>query len=543
MSEIPSNDMSPEPRFPILDWQELGDTLHDRRTELPETLQHIHAQLTPDDYVIYIETPEIKQSTLPPAATREILRLCNASQPSEIGDYGAAVAGLSSIENQDVAALRKFEVAHGRDALEIALKLHHYHPELLRATILELASTQGIEQEAYAPGVPYRHEEPGRIILLNRDQDDPIGQKFSRRLNWGFPFYGSIDATPTFISAIAQYVKNHAANNFLEQRYQGKDGAEYTVADALDRSVGWVLQRLDQTPDGLLEFHNPDQPGKGMAAQAWKDSPFAYVHADGSRANYNDGIASVEVQAFAYDALRDAADLYQTTQPDQADVLRSRADELRKKIFDTFWVDHPTKGEFFALATDRDENGCLRTLDVRSSNMGRLLHSRLLEGNEPHVLHMRNETVRQLFTPGMLAAAGIRTLASDEKAYRANSYHTGSVWMWDSDACADGLERHNFHHLAWELRRRSWQTVQTTGKFPEFVTGDTDSISTNPSEVYVYNQRYNILHLFEQPTQEVQGWSVSAILANKRKYLAYKKQRASLPTSPFELAILGQVAP
>jgi glycogen debranching enzyme len=518
------------PARPLLDWRELwpdNEEPPDLRDQLPEEQRRY---LGPHDRVVCIDTPDIHNATLPPSTLRELPRLFRVDRIEQIGQNGAPVAGLSSVENLEVAALRKFEVAHGRDALKIALDIHQEHPEGLRATLLELAATQGLEDETYIAGLPFGHEEPGRIILLDREPDDPIGQKFSHHLNWAFPFYGSIDATPTFVSAIARYIETQNDTSILDQTFRGKDGMEHTMADALDRSVGWVLRRLEENPEGLLEFYNPDESGKGMASQAWKDSPYAYMHADGTRANHEAGIASVEVQAYAYDALCDAADLYDSTDSILASRLRERAAELRQKIFDTFWIEHPQKGEFFALATDRDENGRLRTLNVRTSNMGRLLNTRLLESDDPQIQYMRDQTIRQLFTPEMFGYAGFRTMASDEVAYDPNSYHTGSVWQWDVDEISNGLERHKQLHLAWIPRRCNWRVFQETGKFTEFVGGHADAIHTNPSEVYVYNTQDDILRLLYQPPQEIQGWSVSGHYTHKRNYDTYK----SLDKIPYQ---------
>jgi len=520
------------PQYPILDPRELGDEPPDRRDELPDDIQR---QLSPEDRVIEIITPEIAARTLQPSAVREIMRIV---------DGGVPVASLASSENARVESLRKFETPHGRDALEIAMKLHDRFPSTLRETLLLLAAKQGIEDEMYSDGSPFRQEERGRIMLLDRDPDDPIGRKFSEKLRWGFPFYGSIDATPTFISAIHAYTTQHDPD-FLHTPYIARDEQQYNVARALNDATDWLISKLNETPEGFVEFRNAAAHG-GMDAQAWKDSAFAYVHSDGSRANHRDGIASVEVQTLAYDALLDSAELSRM----QGDIafayiLDTRAKQLSQRIFDSFWIDDPQKGGYFALGLDRDPTNRLAhdPLRVRSSNMGHLLQSRLLEGNDPNTRHMRDEVVRQLFSPEMLAPSGIRTLASDEVAFRPGGYHTGSVWLWDTARIADGLERHGFDHLAWNLRARIWQTVEETKSFPEFVRGGFENVTeTNPSEIYVWNQEYKTLHLFEQPPQEIQGWSVSAILAAKYAYPEYVKNRNSLPTSPLEQSILDRMS-
>ncbi len=520
------------PHYPILDPLELGDDPPDRRAELPDVVQR---QLAPEDTVIEIITPEIAERTLQPSAIREIMRIIEGGVP---------VASLAGSENAGVESLRKFETPHGRDALEIARKLHHKFPSTLRDTLLLLAQKQGVEDEMYADGLPFRQEERGRIMLLDRDPNDPIGRKFSEKLRWGFPFYGSIDATPTFISAIHAYTTHHDPD-FLRTSYIARDGQQYNMAHALNDATDWLIGKLNETPEGFIEFRNAAARG-GMDAQAWKDSAFAYVHRDGSRANHRNGIASVEVQALAYDALMDSAELSRM-QGDLAfaNILDDRAKMLGQRFFESFWIDDPKKGGYFALGLDRDPSNRLAhdPLRVRTSNMGHLLQSRLLEADDPTIRHMRDEVVRQLFTPEMLAPSGIRTLACDEAAFRPGGYHTGSVWLWDTARIADGLERHGFHHLAWNLRERIWRTVQETKSFPEFVRGEsTNNVEINPSEIYVWNQEYKTLHLFEQPPQEIQGWSVSAILAAKYAYSEYLRNRDSLPTSPLEQSILGRIS-
>lgn len=529
------------PFYPILDPYELGRPLQDRRSELPD---EIRAQLGDDDYVIHIATPEVREAQLAPSALREIIRLASAPALDEVGHHGGPVASLASNENADIEALRKFEVLHGRDALRISLDLHDRFPDLLGTTLTALARTQGREKEQVTQGMPYRQEEPGRIMLLDRQTDDPIGQKFSDKLQWGWPFYGSIDATPTFISATVNHTLDHDPG-FLLTTYIGRDNQPHTMREALDLSTNWLLHKLEENPEGLLEFQNPVESG-GIAAQAWKDSAFAYLHTDGSRANHSRGIASVEVQALAYDALHDAAELYHRLGDGRGSAfLKSQAEQLRKQIIEIFWTDddprHPEG--YFALASDRNSDGYLQTLKVRSSNMGHLLNSRLLEQNDETTIHMRDATIRHLFSPEMLHYSGIRTLASDEAGFRAGGYHTGSVWLWDTAHVANGLERHAHHHLAWELRQRIWRTVEQTRMFPEFVRGNTtDEIQTSPSEVYVWNDTYQVLHLFEQPPQEIQGWTVSAILAAKYAYPTYLKQRDTLPTSDLEQTLLDRIA-
>ena len=525
-----------EPADPLLSVSELSK-LHDLRDTLPPSTQ---SELSPDDMVAKVSTPEVTVHHRYPSAIREMTRLAGVDRLSCLGENGAAVAALASEENSKIEALRKYEVIHGRDALIIALKLQSHFPKLLESTTISLAQTQGTQKEYFNLSSPFGQEEPGRIMLLNREPGDPMGQKFSKYLNWGWPFYGSIDATPLFISSVYKASKNNPA--FLEDEYTTKEGTRSSMSEAFDYSALWLLQKLDENPEGLLEFRNTDPKG-GISAQAWKDSAFSYIHADGSRANHNDGIASLEVQALAYDALCDMALHYSAKgKLEAAELALEKAAFLREQVFSHFWIDDPTKGGYFALATDKDQSGQLRPLQVRTSNMGHLLNSRLLDDTDNgSIREKRDAIVMQLFSPELLHSSGVRTLATDEKAFRPGGYHTGSVWLWDSMHIADGLEKHNFSHLAWNIRNRVWHTIDKTRQFPEFVRGEGNEPLLNPREIYVWNKKYDLLHLFEQPPQEIQGWTVSAVLAAKYAYPHYLKQRDKLPSSDLEQAILKSI--
>ena len=173
------------------------------------------------------------------------------------------------------------------------------------------------------------------------------------------------------------------------------------MSHALEMALAWITRRLNSNPEGLLEFQSllPN----GIENQVWKDSWDAYHHADGTIANHKKGIASLEVQVTTYDALIDAAELFEDIldQPEHARELRTQAERLRQTILDTFWTDE--RGGYFVLGTDRDDDGNL-TIKIKTSNMG-VINSRILKGTDPTVTHMRETTVKQLFHPSCLLQA------------------------------------------------------------------------------------------------------------------------------------------
>ena len=450
-----------------------------------------------------------------PSSLEQMMRLTRASQPNDIGKHGPSVAALAfeTLSNDTLAPdhLKLYEVVFGRDSQRAAIDLISSYPELARSTVVALAEFQGLTFDHA------REEEPGRIVHEARDANDPIAQKLTQELGWDWPYYGSVDATPEFIRTLAAYCQRTEENRaFLTHEYTDKNGDTRTITHAFEMALEWIERRLSLNKEGILEFQSVIP--KGIENQVWKDSWDAYHHADGTLANHQNGIASIEVQVTTYDALIDAAELYEDVldQPVRAEALRLRADILRQTIFDIFWCEE--KGGYFVLGTDRDENNNVRQLKIRTSNMGHTLNSRLLEGDRPDVVTKRQAVLRHMLSKELLNHSGIRTLASDEYRFRPGSYHCGSVWLWDTHHIAKGMRRLGYHEEADEIDRRLLNVIDETRVFPEYVRGDDAPVShINHHTIVLWdeiNQRENKL---EQPPQEVQAWTVAAILAIKKR--------------------------
>lgn len=470
--------------------------------------------LLPGETLLYTE--HHKPRELPyeqPSSLREILRLTHAKTPEEIGQTGPSIAALAYDGNEQTPDhLKLYNVVFGRDSLRVAIDLMSNYPELARATILELAHLQGLEDNAA------REEELGRIVHEARSVDDPIAVQLTERKGWGWPYYGTVDATPEFIRTLTAYCQRSEENRaFLSQKYTDLHGNEQTISHALELAILWIERRLNSNEEGILEYKSTLP--FGIENQVWKDSWDAYHHADGSIANHGRGVSSIEVQVTTYDALLDAAELFEDIldSPARAKELRHKADALRQAIFDIYWTED--QGGYFTLGTDRSpENGKLRQLKIRTSNMGHVLNSRLLQGDNPELKHMIHATVQHLHSPAMLNVSGIRTLASDEKRFRAGAYHNGSVWLWDTHHIAKGLRRMGYTDFADDLDQRILHAVAITRMFPEYVRGDDSFIpSVNTDTIIVYDKKADRENQVEQPPQEVQAWTVAAILATKRR--------------------------
>lgn len=452
-----------------------------------------------------------------PSTIRELLRLTRAQHIDEIGKTGPSIASLAlesgkQVNNPDDEHLHLYEVVFGRDSLRVAIDLINSYPELARSTVLTLAKLQGT---AYSTE---REEEPGRIVHEARDENDPIARRLTRERGWHWPYYGSVDATPEFIRTLTAYTKRSEENYaFLSEKFTDRDGKERTVAYALEMALEWIATRRLKNEEGLVEFHT--LLPLGIENQVWKDSWDAYAHADGTLANHTQGIASIEVQVTTYDALLDAAEIFEDVfeNPTRANSLRAQAQSLGSAIIEHFWTED--KGGYFVLGTDRDDSGNLRQLKIRTSNMGHVLNSRLLQGDDPETVRMREAVVSQILSPEMLCRSGIRTLASDEARFRPGAYHNGSVWLWDTHHIAKGLRRSGYKAEADDIDQRILEVINTTNMFPEYVRGEQDTIAVNTHTVVLWDFNRNRENVIEQPPQEVQAWTVAAIRATKNRIL------------------------
>jgi glycogen debranching enzyme len=447
--------------------------------------------LLPGERIVRREKLAIAHKGSASSALRALARLCNAASPKEIGTTGPVMASTHLPEDAQVAELRKFEVLFGRDSLITARFVHELFPSLTNTTVRALARYQGSRWDAAS------EEEPGRIPHEVRDPADPVAQRITRSSGWKWPYYGAVDTTPLFVSAIASLSR------------AGWDVDD--LKNALVAAVDWLLRRLD-AGNGILVSRPSNS--KGIENQVWKDSWDAFSHADGTVAS--PPIAAIDAQAIAYDACVDAAELLDDRGGTgrQARMLRRAADVIRSAVLNDFWYSFGTSS-YPTLGVDwSGPGGARRAINALGSNMGQLLYSKLLDGAE--LIDFREIIVSALFQAEMLCAAGIRTLGSSQYRYRPGAYHNGSSWPWDTTTIALGLHRHGYHALGWDLMRRVLAVCDAAGAFPEFARGDSDdSIRFNDSIVDIIDSSGHHNRI-EQPAQQIQAFTVGAVLAIKR---------------------------
>jgi glycogen debranching enzyme len=443
-------------------------------------------KLLPGERLESVQELDLRDPETMPDALEELCKLTGVERPEEIGLNGPAIGARVTEHNEGEAALRLFEVVFGRDSLTVAMLVAELFPRLLEATVLHLAGVQGREFDAL------REEEPGRIAHEIRDvETDGV---------WGFPYYGSVDATPLFIRAAVRAIERRpefAAAPVPER--------EASVRDSFDGAVAWLLRRLAEDDLGLLS-HRRANP-HGLENQVWKDSWDSMSHADGTVCNHDAPVASVEAQALAHDALVEAAAHHSSPT-----LLLEAAGKLERAVEQHLWIDDP-EGGFYAIGVDRDPaSGARRRLETRASNMGWLLDSRLLD--RPEHSGRRRRLVELLLSDEFLAEGGIRTLSAREERFRPRAYHNGNAWGFDSYLISLGCMRHGFRDEAQELQRRIVAACRATHRFPEFVAGGEPGTELIAKRIVdVYDSRHDRVNRVEQPPQEIQGWTVGAMVA------------------------------
>jgi glycogen debranching enzyme len=292
----------------------------------------------------------------------------------------------------------------GRDALIAGMMVSDWQPAILKTVLEFLAKRQGKVVD------PFREEEPGKILHeirrgeLSRTNKIPFGR-----------YYGSVDSTPLFIMAAADYLRVSGDTDFID-----------TLGPNLDRAMGWLLDKLEH-PSGLATFH---ASGSGLTIQSWKDSSNSMVDEHGQPAKQP--IAVAEVQGYCFAALMAFADIIDGRDPVRAKALRERADHLRRLFHDAFWLDDLGT---YAMALDADG----QPLRVLSSDPGHLLWTGIVYEQ------FAERLARTMLSPALWSGWGVRTLGQGEVAYNPVSYHNGSVWPHDTALFGMGLYRYGFH--------------------------------------------------------------------------------------------------
>lgn len=491
----------------------------------------------------HVETVDVR--LVPLSIEEALIKVANANTSREIGLHGAVMAAWTPEENRGEEALSLFNALFPRDAaitaglvtramqykllsfpeLKSSLEFQSYQ-QLMIATLDDCMRFQGTKYD------PWSEEEPGKIAHEVRDPTSLRAKQIQEENKWKFPYYGNTDNTGRFVKDMVAYIAVDPEKRKAEtvERIVLENGVEkkqlVTREQALFEAAAYLKRHMpiyqtdvghSENPEGLIEFKSAHPEGMGIRNQGWRDSGEGYLDKKGRMPNYEKGIADFATNVEAYDALKIFTHLY----PDRKDEMQPYLDNLKKQISEKFWVEDE-KGGYFALATDRDENGKIRQLDALTSNTGFILGSDLLKD----YADKQRTIIERLFSPEMLNSAGIRTLGTDHPFFHPDGYQNGTVWPWYNAVIAEHLDALGYHGLATFLQQRILAS-NVNNMFFEYNRGDdapTPSVYFTIVDV-VTSDGYRFRAA--QPPQPFQAWTIGAVI-NASEAVEVKK-KGSMP--------------
>jgi glycogen debranching enzyme len=430
----------------------------------------VHTRLGPvslatDETFVSIEASPFELPAAPLAPVDVLLHLAGVGDTRSLGQAGPVTASAVNPENAGNPELRRYEAIFGRDALYTAEFLTGIHPGLEDATVRYLAAYQASATE------PAHQSAPGKVPNHIRHPDDPLAAELTRQTGRRWPWYGATDTTVQFLTALCRMVERHPDCLHEVVRHTAgheragepvlRHGRPQTIGRAAVAAADWLRRELARpTWPSMLWVPMNDRD----SFTVWTDSPNFFSFRDGHLPS--PPVAPVQLQAQVYDALRGLAALagrHPALRLDQAG-LEEQADRLRRNVLDHFVVSDD-RGTLLATAVSPGPQGELRPLDIRTVSMGMALDSELFA--DADVRDLREAVVRQLFEAGLSSPFGIAGRARDERRFEPFDYHS-QIWGFAVHKVANGLAKHGYRHLAYELDARVMRQTRD-GLLPENV--------------------------------------------------------------------------
>ncbi|MEU6126628.1 glycogen debranching N-terminal domain-containing protein [Streptomyces sp. NPDC047123] len=387
----------------------------------------------------------------------------------------------------------------GRDSLWSARMLLPLGTELARGTLWTLARRQGTVHDEF------REEAPGRILHELR----PAESQHGHGLLLPAHYYGSVDATPLFVSLL------------VDAWRWGLPAADVDgLLPYARRAMDWVVRTCDQDLNGLLRYY--PRPG-GLLHQSWKDSADAVRDAAGR--HVEPPLALCEVQGYAYEAARGFADLLASRgAARRARELRTWAAGLRARFAEAFWIDSKEgpAARYVAIAVGRG----LDPVSGPASNMGQLLGTGILDPQGCA------DVAAWLAAPELNSGWGLRSRSAAVPGFNPLSYHGGSVWTHDTAIAVQGLCASGRHAEAATLTDGLLDAaVHFSYRMPELYGGDART-ETSPAP------------LAYPAACRPQGWSAASGVAVLAALLGLRPDaaRRRLRLAPVHPGLLGPLA-
>ena len=416
----------------------------------------------------------------------------------------------------------------GRDNLIVGLDLVPYYPDLSARILISVARLQGRLTN------PISEEEPGRIhheyrsLTLGGEYVGPRQIEILHDLaqRWGgsdtdLRYYGTVDATPQFVRLALAHVHHHGPE-VLNVRLRRHDGTSGTIAEAVLAALEWIVARLQTSQISLLEFQRTNPLGHPY--QALRDGRTAYVHEDGTLANPEAPIASLEIQGLTYDALVAGAELF--PHHANAESWHQQAIKLRDQTMKHFWMADQSR---FAMAIDRHPaTGAIQHVATATSLPAELLDTGLFDDvwNRERYL---GAIVRDMFSANFLTSVGLRMRGYQYTALLPYWDYQGShvSWTVNSNIFARGLRRQGLIELAEVIEERYLHGLNRSRECYEFwyvgaphqviyrptaTPGHQAIVATNVpehSQAWTISAALRALLASADPTPPAPGWATS----------------------------------
>lgn len=291
-------------------------------------------------------------------------------------------------------------------------------------------------------------EEPGKFIHEFRENN------YERLIKRDRPWYlyedkklrnyDSIDSTPLALIALYRYYELTKDNEFLLK-----------ILSSVEAGINWIITYGDRDKDLLFEYEF-DQSRKhgGLVVQSWTDSAESLLDKKGRMPKYP--IAPVEVQAFAWLALKLWGDFYKTQSLSFSKKLLYHSQALKKRFNEMFVIED---GNYYygAQALDGDK----RKIKTITANPLLCLYAMYEKnGEKESILEDKyiDDFVKRAFQKDLFVEdAGIRTMSSNSPTFNPNkdSYHNGSFWPMLNGLITEGLENFGYFDEALKLKNAS----------------------------------------------------------------------------------------